>query len=691
MEVASKNEMFREFALALLAQPPSVAASEARRRTYMLLSIIGLASVIRLYGISLYPLVIDEYGTILEANSVGLNWNSIIYSSLMHFWIRFGTNEFWLRLPAAIFGIATVAVLFKIGAKLGGWRAGITAALLAATSPFNIYHSQEARFYSLFMLAAAAFMLATISYIDSPKSARGRFSVISTGALLVVSHFLGAIALYAQGVAAFLAAKKRRKLTILALTCGPALLIFGLPILTPIRNLLLYLYQTYGNAGNANLSATSVSLVSFVKMAFAGYVLIFGYHVYPLRLALVIPGLGVSAFLLARGVLRLSKERRWILLPLTYLVAVVGIYLVLDSLGGRVAAGVSPRHVAFVWPAFVVLLALGLSSFTRMPFQLLLAVMLFINSLSLWFGWQKDWTYGSATDYRTAGAYVSSWADKDAAMIVDGRAAEAAPHYFPQSVPQFIVGPRSTEFDQLSYRRLILVTNDWNTRARQRYDELISDLAHDFTIVDGRVEYPLFQYVLERKSALSNPSNVIGTGQLHQPFSVYGLEFQDLKLPVTVNVSNVLLKVIGAYALPDSAGSSNLVIPVSHPIRTSKFILLTNVVGSSQTPAGTPIAEVILENQRGMTLTIPLRMNQETASWRDTCGASAACSTVFQWHKRVAITNQNSFPDAWRDFQAGMHGATFDLPAGTEVKNFSVRYLARSGQLYIWAIAFPSQ
>jgi hypothetical protein len=177
---------------------------------------------------------------------------------------------------------------------------------------------------------------------------------------------------------------------------------------------------------------------------------------------------------------------------------------------------------------------------------------------------------------------------------------------------------------------------------------------------------------------------------LQQPVSVYGLEFQDLKLPVTVNASNVPLTVIGAYGLPDSAGSSNVVIPVSQPIRTSRLVLLTNVVGSNQTPAGTPVAEVILESQRGAALTFPLRMNQETASWGEACGASAACRTVFQWHKRIAITGQNSFPDAWRDFQAGMHAAIFDLPAETEVKKVSVRYLALSGHLYIWGIALPS-
>src|SRR5258708_35058408 len=121
------------------------AISQDVRRRGVFLSVIVLATVLRLSAISLYPLAGDEYGSLAEAKAVGLNWNSIIYSGLMHFWIRLGSGELWLRLPSAIFGTATVVVLFKIGEKLGGWRTGVVAALLAATSPFSIYHSQEVR------------------------------------------------------------------------------------------------------------------------------------------------------------------------------------------------------------------------------------------------------------------------------------------------------------------------------------------------------------------------------------------------------------------------------------------------------------------------------------------------------------------------------------------------------------------
>src|SRR5258707_1357395 len=83
--------------------------------------------------------------------------------------------------------------------------------------------------------------------------------------------------------------------------------------------------------------------------AFSGYTFVFGYHVYPFRPVLVVTGLLLCGFLLMRGSVKLAQQSKWRVLPFTYLVALIGIYLVLDSVGGRVAGGVSPRHAGFVW------------------------------------------------------------------------------------------------------------------------------------------------------------------------------------------------------------------------------------------------------------------------------------------------------------------------------------------------------
>jgi len=691
MDLANVKELFGN-SPALSGDTLSSAKGETQRRIYLLTSIVGLALILRLYGIALYPLEIDEYGSILEARSVGLNWNSIVYSSLMHFWIRLGNSELWLRLPSVIFGIATVVILFKIGEKLGGWRTGVVAGLLAATAPFNIHHSQEVRFYSLFMCSSSAFMLATILYIDSRRALRDRLPVVLAGLLLLVSHFLGLLGLYAQGAAAMVAANKRLTWrAVLALVLVP-LLMFGLPVISVFRNLLLHLYQVYANTSGESLIVTPVSIISFGKIAFAGFIFVFGYHVYPLRLIPVIAGLSLSGFLLGRGALRLWKQRQWRVLPFTYLLTVFGVFIVLDSVGGRLATGASPRHVAFAWPAFVVLVALGLSSFSRRTFYVLLVALLGINALSLWFGWQRDWSYGAAPDYRSAAQYASRWVDKDTALVPDGWSQAPIDFYFSKGIPQvnsalYLRGRDSSPLP--AYQRLIFVTDTWRPDFRRESDRLMEKLRDGFNCIDGRVDYPLFEYVLERKSLQPGSGSVLPV-QVRQPLSVYGQEFQDLQLPVSVEAKKTPLQVIGAYGLPDFDGRSSLTVPLPQPTQAGRLILLTNVVPSDQLQRGQQIAEVIVGNKSGTSETFPLRLGEETNLWDQQCRANANCETVYRWHKRLAIVGQNTFPGAWRDFQAGLHAVAFDLAPGAELTTLTLRYLAGSGHLYIWGIALSA-
>ena len=696
MDLAPGKEVLMNFSPALSGETLSSTVSEARRRTYILLSIAGLAFLLRLYGISSYPLQGDEYESIWAAKSVGLNWNSIIYSSLMHFWVRLGTSELWLRMPAAIFGTATVPILFKLGEKLGGWRTGVVAGLLAALSPFNIYHSQEVRFYSFFIFCSAAFMLATISYVESRKTTRDRLLVLLTGLVLIASHFLGVLALYAQCTAAFVATSKNRRWRAVLATVGLPVLIFGLPLIPLVHSKLLHIYQVLGNGWGADLSSTPLSLINLAKLAFAGFTFVFGYHVYPQRLALVIGGLALSGFLLVCGIRKLWQQKpEWRALPFTYLLALVGVYMVLEAIGGRLASGVSPRHVAFVWPAFVLLLALGLSSFARPAFHFLLVAVIGMNALSIWYGWQKDWTYGIAIDYRTASAYAVPWLEKDGAIISDNRAWEAINVYFPKGAPLLHLWVNSTDQDldqTLRYRNLMFVTADWRFETRRALDQLMGRLSGRFTFIDGRVDYPLFEYVFERRTSPENSGYSLnaGTGQLRQPLSFYGVEFQDLRLPITVKVKDVPLQVVGAYGLPNSEGSSQVTIPLSQPTHAGRLILLTDVVDLNETQTGQPVAEVVVESKSGAVSTFPLRLNRETVSWDNQCQPTAECKTVFQWHKRLALAGRNGFPDAWRDFPAGLHGVLFDLPQGTDVTTLTFRYLAGSGHFYIWAIALAA-
>ncbi|MGB9588281.1 MAG: glycosyltransferase family 39 protein, partial [Armatimonadota bacterium] len=117
-----------------------------------LLSVTGLALVLRLYQLGAESLWGDEGCSIRDATypnlAVGLR---PVYYLILHTWMRLGLggNEFFLRLPATIFGAAGVWVLFVLGRRLFDRPVALLASVFMAVSVVHINHSQEVRMYSL--------------------------------------------------------------------------------------------------------------------------------------------------------------------------------------------------------------------------------------------------------------------------------------------------------------------------------------------------------------------------------------------------------------------------------------------------------------------------------------------------------------------------------------------------------------
>lgn len=72
----------------------------------------------------------------------------------------FGRSEFFVRLPSALFGIATIPLVYVLGQRLlQTARAAAIAAVLLTFSAFHHYYSQEARGYALYVLLAVLSLL----------------------------------------------------------------------------------------------------------------------------------------------------------------------------------------------------------------------------------------------------------------------------------------------------------------------------------------------------------------------------------------------------------------------------------------------------------------------------------------------------------------------------------------------------
>jgi mannosyltransferase len=152
-----------------------------------------------------------------------------LYFLLMRGWIHLGSSEAWLRMPSAIFGIASIPLLYAVGRKFTGVTSSLLAAALLAFSPTAVYYSQEARSYSLGILFI---LLTSYFFVRAVEENHGSDWALWTicGIAAFYSHDLTALVLVAQAASLFFKAPPvpwRR-----AILCGCLIFIAALPGLT---------------------------------------------------------------------------------------------------------------------------------------------------------------------------------------------------------------------------------------------------------------------------------------------------------------------------------------------------------------------------------------------------------------------------------------------------------------------------
>ena len=104
---------------------------------------------------------------------VNVQWDNhpFLHYLVMWVWLKFGDSEFWFRFSSVLCFVFTAPVVYIMARTVGGRRAGLYAAWLAATAPFLIRYAQEARMYALLtLLCSLALMCAAL--IISRKSDR---------------------------------------------------------------------------------------------------------------------------------------------------------------------------------------------------------------------------------------------------------------------------------------------------------------------------------------------------------------------------------------------------------------------------------------------------------------------------------------------------------------------------------------
>ncbi len=233
-----------------MAQPPrastGVAPSRWTNPSYLVVLLMVVAAILRISFIDSKSLWLDESLSAHRATlSLSELWkvifnghmNMSVYYLMLNGWASIaGTSEFMLRLPSAIFDVATVGLIFTLGVELGDRRAGLLAALMVTVNATCIECAQTARSYAMYVALAT---LSSIFFIGSLKrnTESGYLaSYVASAIGTVYTQLFGIFALLSQRVSLFLFRSDRKAairltacITIVGLLSLPALYfsIFG--------------------------------------------------------------------------------------------------------------------------------------------------------------------------------------------------------------------------------------------------------------------------------------------------------------------------------------------------------------------------------------------------------------------------------------------------------------------------------
>jgi 4-amino-4-deoxy-L-arabinose transferase-like glycosyltransferase len=176
----------------------------------------------------------------------------VFYSVLAHISIALGGDTpFMLRLPAILFGIASIPLVYVMGTKVTTRFEALAGAMLATVAAYHVWFSQNARGYTLLLVLT---LLGTQLILDGLKTRSRKpwllFAIVS--ALSAYTHVSMILAAFGQAIAVALHLLAARRFTVEELK-GPAIGFIGAAALT----ILLYLPMLGDVAGFFGAQATT--------------------------------------------------------------------------------------------------------------------------------------------------------------------------------------------------------------------------------------------------------------------------------------------------------------------------------------------------------------------------------------------------------------------------------------------------
>lgn len=345
--------------------------------------------------------------------------NPPVYILLSYAWAQmFGTSEAATRSLSALAGVTSILMIYLVGREMYSRKVGVLAALIMALSTFQVWYSQEYRYYAVFQLTAlmtAFFYVTWLRYrYRLDLFAFVAFSIITANVHAYAVLFQIGLALHfliqwrklkplhvwwlVAQIVILLGVSPRLIEVVGALNANPAALDLTLggtafstgaitspPLYAPLRTLVNFMF-------------VQRSYVPWAVVGVGAAVMVSGVIVFALlRRAVWFSALRVVTADIAR---RVRRRESGLLLLILWLVCPIVLAFLLSQLFGWMYLD---RFVIIAAPAWYLLQAVAMLELRRViPVRLSIAVLLILASGGLW-------TYYSETlkdEWRETAAYV---------------------------------------------------------------------------------------------------------------------------------------------------------------------------------------------------------------------------------------------------------------------------------------------
>src|SRR5690348_2315070 len=162
----------------------------------LLIAVTLVAALLRFYGLGNRGFWLDETFSLDPPHQT--ETNMAFYYLLLRLWVKLGTSEVFVRTMSVVFSVATVPLLYAVGERLFGRKAGLLAAWLLALNAFHIHYAQEARAYALVVLMGTVATYLLVRNIQQPERATwllyGAFLALSVYSHLFAVFLVAALA-----------------------------------------------------------------------------------------------------------------------------------------------------------------------------------------------------------------------------------------------------------------------------------------------------------------------------------------------------------------------------------------------------------------------------------------------------------------------------------------------------------------